>query len=163
MHRRARCPNRTEEALQEAVTRALARSQDEDFDNYPHFCGWVVLTARNYLIDQARKVHWTSLAGEDNFPDKRDENTRPDSDALAGLRKELALLPAEDQELVQLRFEEAFTIADLAERLGLSASAVWRRLRTVLGKIRAALLEVDPDLSVSPQPKRTRKPRRRRT
>jgi hypothetical protein len=59
------------------------------------------------------------------------------------LAAELALLPPDDQHILQLRFVDGLTVGSIAERLSMTSSAeikaLYRRLRQVLDALRARL------------------------
>lgn len=59
------------------------------------------------------------------------------------VRKALARLPRPDAEILLLKYTEDWTYKELAEHLGLSASAVEARLHRARKKMRHALAELD--------------------
>jgi RNA polymerase sigma-70 factor (ECF subfamily) len=55
------------------------------------------------------------------------------------VRQAIATLPAQDAEILLLKYTEEWSYQQLAERLGLSTSAVEARLHRARGRLRAAL------------------------
>ena len=60
------------------------------------------------------------------------------------VRKALACLPRRDAEILLLKYTEDWTYKELAEHLGLSASAVEARLHRARQKMRHAIAHLDP-------------------
>jgi RNA polymerase sigma-70 factor (ECF subfamily) len=62
------------------------------------------------------------------------------------VRQAIARLAPRDAELLLLKYTEDWSYRDLAERLGMSVSAVEARLHRARGRLRAALASLAPDL-----------------
>jgi RNA polymerase sigma factor (sigma-70 family) len=62
------------------------------------------------------------------------------------VRQALAGLPRRDAEVLLLKYTEDWTYQEMAEHLGLSASAVEARLHRARQKMRRALAQLDPSL-----------------
>jgi RNA polymerase sigma factor (sigma-70 family) len=65
------------------------------------------------------------------------------------VRKALACLPRRDAEILLLKYTEDWSYKELAEHLGLSASAVEARLHRARQKMRRALAQFDPQLTTA--------------
>jgi RNA polymerase sigma factor (sigma-70 family) len=62
------------------------------------------------------------------------------------VRRAIASLPAQDAEMLLLKYTEDWSYRELAERLGISESAVEARLHRARGRMRTALAKLAPDL-----------------
>jgi RNA polymerase sigma factor (sigma-70 family) len=61
----------------------------------------------------------------------------PDEDRIAWIRDEIASLDPQIARMIELRYEEQWTLARIAESLGLSTGTVDGRLRRALGALRS--------------------------
>jgi RNA polymerase sigma-70 factor (ECF subfamily) len=137
------------EAVHEAVRRTKPACDTGRITDYDHFRSSVRQTAVRALIDGYRRTKkYTPLPEEDDLlaEDEEDRDDRARADRIALVREVIERLPAEDRELVRLRFEEGLPLKEIAARNGTSISAVWTRLRQPLRKMRMWLLERDRDL-----------------
>jgi RNA polymerase sigma factor (sigma-70 family) len=57
----------------------------------------------------------------------------------AALARHLDTLPAQDRLLLQLRFEQGLSVADIARTLAIEQKPLYRRVEQLLGRLRAAL------------------------
>ena len=64
------------------------------------------------------------------------------------VRQAIARLPPQDAEMLLLKYTEDWSYKGLADRLGMSVSAVEARLHRARGKLRSALAKVAPELVV---------------
>lgn len=82
------------------------------------------------------------LLGEEMIPDMT-SNRVEDSAIYSILRKELheylAMLPAQDMELIQALYFECLTEREYAQRIGISQKGVNKRRQKVLDKLRAMM------------------------
>jgi RNA polymerase sigma-70 factor (ECF subfamily) len=62
------------------------------------------------------------------------------------VRQAIATLPPRDGEILLLKYTEDFSYAQLAERLGISTSAVEARLHRARARMRTALTQLAPEL-----------------
>jgi RNA polymerase sigma factor (sigma-70 family) len=62
------------------------------------------------------------------------------------VRRAIAMLASQDAEVLLLKYTEDWSYRELAERLGISESAVEARLHRARGRMRAALAKLAPDL-----------------
>ncbi|RIK83211.1 MAG: RNA polymerase subunit sigma-24 [Planctomycetota bacterium] len=79
-----------------------------------------------------------------------------DRDSLAWLlaaetqqlvRRAIARLAPQDAEILLLKYTEDWSYRELAERLGMTTSAIEARLHRARGRLRSALVQVAPDLA----------------
>lgn len=85
------------------------------------------------------------LDGAD-LADKRDANPEQQfhgrdvtARCQAVVERTLSGWPPEDRVLLRLRFEDGFSVADIARRLGLDQKGLYRRLDRLLGQLRVAI------------------------
>lgn len=104
---------------------------------------WIFTIARNLRIDRLRReVAWQPLP-EDNA-EQPSADPAPDEELAERQRGErvravLALLPAEQTEVVTLAFIEGLSHSEIAARLGLPLGTVKSRMRLAYQKVRDAL------------------------
>jgi DNA-directed RNA polymerase specialized sigma24 family protein len=141
----ARARDRAEEALEEALSKLITQTAEGFFD-YRHFENTVIRTAIRCAIDDYRKWRkMRSLAGQS------DHLATPPSGLRAWsplVRRCLEQLPDDQRRLLELHFEEGYTLDEMADHLlppdqrsdNARRLEVWRRLRGVLRQVRADLL-----------------------
>jgi RNA polymerase sigma-70 factor (ECF subfamily) len=140
----ARNRERAEDAIQEALTRAVENCPPGYFKSYEHFRRWVVVVARNHLVTEWRSFcRQQPLVAADTVPDRTDDGS---AERIELVRQAIEALPAEERELVRRYFEEDWTYKQLAEGLGCSITNAWKRIRRALAQVRKWLLRTDPDL-----------------
>ena len=104
-----------------------------------HALRWLYTVARNLCTDQRRRPPTEPLPEE--LPAPGD----PDSALTAlALRQAVAALPAEDQELILMRYVNQEPVSVIASVLGMSRFGVYRRTRAALETLRRALEEDEP-------------------
>lgn len=118
------------------------------------FATWLCRIARNCFLDsaraQARRAH-LSLTKDDpddglyDVPDFSEE-VNPDAaaireEAAEAVRRAIAALPPEQQEIVRLRDLEGLSYAEIAEALGLEMGTVKSRLSRAREALKKALTE----------------------
>lgn len=97
---------------------------------------WLYAITRNYCLDQARingKRVNCSLTESFDLPELDPEEERELQ--LQRLHKIMNLLPPDEVQLLELKYEEQVSIDELAEQFGLSRSAVKMRLKRSKEKI----------------------------
>ena len=105
---------------------------------------WIFTIARNLRIDRLRRqMPWQELCAEDaaTIPS---EDVQPDEIASQNQRQErvravLAMLPAEQREIVTLAFIDGLSHGELASRLALPLGTVKSRMRLAYKKVRETL------------------------
>ena len=101
---------------------------------------WIFTIARNLRIDRLRRqVAWQQLP--DGHEEEASDDPLPDDVASDRERSErvqaaLAVLPADQLEVVSLSYLEGLSHSEIAERLGLPLGTVKSRMRLAYQKIR---------------------------
>jgi RNA polymerase sigma-70 factor (ECF subfamily) len=101
---------------------------------------------RRGLIDRFAERH-PPTAADTREPDPLDWLLADERKAL--VRNALARLPKRDAEILLLKYTEDWSYRQLAERLGLSESAVEARLHRARQKMRSVLAKIDSTLRAS--------------
>jgi len=128
------CPDRAEEAAQEAIVRAWRHQSSCRQPDHPF--GWLRRIAHNEAVRVATRQPNEVLVGE---PLAGPEELWFDEDALenrllfSGI---LGTLSKADQELARLRYYEDLPCAKLAEHFGLSEATVKVRLHRMRRRLR---------------------------
>lgn len=132
---------------------------------------YLTVVVQRTLADQHEKTHGRRRASDDRPPPLRREVELPDEEVTplaaseladtatyegelrvvserAGVivREAMAAWPAEDRMLIRLRFESSLTIADISRLMNVPQRPLYRRLESLLGRLRDVLLAagVDP-------------------
>lgn len=122
------------------AVRSIGRFEGSSKD----FVAWMTTIARNLLYDHAKsgRIRWE--LSSDSMPN-RSSKEDPEADALAALQSEdlrraLEQLTHDQQEVLELRFLQSLSIAEVAEVLGRNEGAIkamqfraLRALNKVLG------------------------------
>ena len=118
------------------------------FTDEPSFWSWLTVLARCALFDQTKsqRRYFTFL---ERFARTRLDDDRSldaavsldqEGDLGAVLRQQLALLSAEDRQLLEWKYFEGYTVQAIAARLSLSEKAVDSRLVRLRQKLKHAVL-----------------------
>ena len=104
---------------------------------------WLVAVARNKLIDRARKTARSVSVAEP--PELIDSALDPAEQAIAAADREALVsaigeLGGRDRRLIELRYLEERTIAETAERAGLSVAATKVALLRARGRLHKVLV-----------------------
>lgn len=126
---RLRDRHRAEDVTQETFLRWFASDTYRDTGRTLQY---LYTIARNLYIDEIRKPAAEPLS---------EELAENESDPLISiaLRSELDKLPPEDQELLLLRYGNEVSVGVLCRLYGASRFALYRRLRSLLKKLRKEL------------------------
>jgi len=104
--------------------------------------GWLFGIARNASLDELRKrKHETPLTHEPVAPDPTDPDADLEREQL--VTRALNTLPAEDRELVSLKFFAGLNNVEIAETTGISPSNVGTRIHRSMTKLRKACQEAE--------------------
>lgn len=122
-----------EDVTQETFVRFLGA---EGYRGQGKTMGYLYAIARNLCADQYRRPAAAPLPDDLPAPDRTEDEL-----TLLALRQALASLPEEEQELVLLRYVNQEPVSVIADALGLSRFAVYRRTRAALEKLRRMLEE----------------------
>lgn len=107
--------------------------------------GWLTVLARNSFSDQTRKRR-RYLAFLDRFAWHTRADPGPGPGAVEGellrlLQANLAALPAEEREVVELKYFEHCPVREIAAALQTSEKAIESRLVRIRRKLKSAVLE----------------------
>ena len=137
-----------EDVFQQAWLRATERISR--YDASRPFVPWLLTVARNLAFDHLRRYQPENLADLD---DARASEDGTEGSPLAGLAARqrgerlaaaIAALSALDREVLALRFEQDFTLVEMAGVLGLPLPTVKARLYRALVRLKRRLLDQGP-------------------
>ena len=138
-------PDAAWDVLQEtmiAISRGLGRLVEP-----AAFPGWAYRIATNQCRDFLRRQGRQRLSMEAYFSEQLRENRRDPSPVRAmDLQAALKQLPGAQQTLVSLRYEEGFSVAEIAGILGINAGTVKSRLYAARQYLRTLLEEQENEL-----------------
>jgi RNA polymerase sigma-70 factor, ECF subfamily len=131
------------DALQQTFTRVVRHIRI--FPSEEIFWSWLTVIARHVLFD-TRRSQRRYFAFLDRFTQHRAAEHEPPAAHAAGdrleelLQRELALLPAEDRDLIERKYFERQSVAAIASARQTTASAVESRLVRIRHKLKTAVL-----------------------
>jgi RNA polymerase sigma-70 factor, ECF subfamily len=137
-----------EDAAREAVQSTLLRvvKHVRKFDSAGKFWSWLTVLARSALVDQERKrSRYQAFLGRflTLHTEPVHDNSAPVEMHLVDcLKQSLALLTPEELNLVEQKYFEKQSAADISATLGVSVKAVESRLARVREKLRHRTLEL---------------------
>lgn len=110
---------------------------------------WLFTVCRNRALDLCRRAGRVTFVEQEQLESEPSPALAPDEAAAAEdehalLRRLLTQLPARQQELVQLKFQQDLSYRDIAAITGLSETNVGFLLHTALKKLRALRLAFEP-------------------
>lgn len=112
------------------------------------FSAWLLRIAANAAINRARRptavpLHGAGTAGADEIApaDAHAENWVEEWERADWIEERLAALPADQRQVVQLRFYDDLSFDTVAERMGRSEGAVKQLLRRALAALRVRIAE----------------------
>ena len=135
-YRRLGSREQAEDVTQEAFLRWLAA---EGYREQGKALRYLYTVARNLCIDLYRREKPEPLP--DEIPGLDEEAARLER---LDLHAALMTLPAEEQELVLMRYVNQEPVSVIASVLGISRFAVYRKTAAVLNKLRELLKEDEP-------------------
>jgi RNA polymerase sigma-70 factor (ECF subfamily) len=146
-----------EDVLQEVAATAIEKGHQlrDPQSAAPWLYRLAVMAALQYRRRQGRRRKLLDRFVERRMP-QGDESREADpldwllaDERKALVRKALARLPRRDAEILLLKYTEDWSYRELAEHLGLSASAVEARLHRARQKMRKALFAFDPSMAAA--------------
>jgi RNA polymerase sigma-70 factor, ECF subfamily len=136
-------PRKAEDLVQDTLLRVWDRAASFD-PMRAHASTWIFTVARNLRLDALRGEHHPEPQLDPNVSEQADDD--PTADQLIEtverddrIRAALAVLPAEQMEILQLSFFEDVPHAEIARRLQLPLGTVKSRIRRALQRIRCRL------------------------
>jgi RNA polymerase sigma-70 factor (ECF subfamily) len=121
-----------EVVAQEALIRALDVLAREPVTSFPAL---VLRIAHNLVVDRVRRQDWRAEREE---PDELPGPATTDSIELARLRLAVDELPAELREIVELRYVDDRSFAEIAAELQMSKNGVFARHERAIDALRSA-------------------------
>ncbi|HEY5258574.1 MAG TPA: sigma-70 family RNA polymerase sigma factor [Candidatus Baltobacteraceae bacterium] len=108
-----------------------------------NFAGWIARVSRNRALDVLRSVSAHATA---ELPETLPEDEPMEATAFANLdairvRRALAELPPEQRDPIEMGFFGGLTHEEMARRSGVPLGTIKTRIRSGLGRLRAALSE----------------------
>lgn len=142
-----------EAVAQEALLRALDTLQHEEVH---HFRALAMRIALNLIIDTQRRGEWRSPREDPELlvdPTPLFEGGEIDAQkSLAQIREALERLDDEQRELIDMKYVQGLSFAQIAQRLGMSKNGVFARHERALDRLRVLLAPREPN---TPARKRT--------
>jgi RNA polymerase sigma factor (sigma-70 family) len=114
------------------------------FKEQAKFSTWLFSVTYNYCTDHVRVKRGNEFLTEDmeRVPDYSDDNDAEIAEMQAvGLRKALEQLNADEKSLLLMKYQDDFSIRDIADISKLTESAVKMRLKRAKDKLRKHYLE----------------------
>lgn len=136
-----------EDFFQDTFIRAIVLIKEGEYSEQGYFRTWLCRIAHNMVIDYFRKnkqnqlIAASSYAGipfellQNNISEDNIQNSIIEQDQMRELKYLLTLLPAEQREVVFLRYYNDMSFKEIAEHLGIS-------INTALGRMRYAILNI---------------------
>jgi len=138
-------PADAEEVLQEVFLHAWNRA-DRYEPSRSSVSTWLVLIARSRAIDRLRNRKVVERTAAAVLREKPDEHTSPrgvgnvlDEERRMRVRQELARLPPEQRQVIELAFFRGMTQSEIAENTGIPLGTVKTRTLLAMKKLRRAL------------------------
>jgi len=125
------------EALQSAILRVVKHVRR--FDSEPSFWSWLTVLARTALVDRERKrTRYTAVL--ERFG--REDASKAESHLLDCLRQTVSALPPEELVLIERKYFEAQSVAQIATALHTTEKAIESRLTRIRQKLKKQTLEL---------------------
>jgi RNA polymerase sigma-70 factor, ECF subfamily len=150
--RRLRNLEEAEVIAQESLLRALEIAQREPVAS---FASLVLRIAHNLCVDRLRRSDWRA---ERTDPDDLAARVATDAAEYSNVRRAVDELHPELREIVELRYVDGRTFAEIATELSMSKNGVFARHQRALDALRRSLFPGGPN---DPEPPKPAPPRRR--
>lgn len=109
------------------------------------FSTWLFSVTYNYCMDQVRSRNKAEVYSEDSYEGLANYHEDDDADLaemeVQQLKRSLIKLTPEEQSLLLMKYQDDFSIRDIAEMLHLTESAVKMRLKRSKDKLRKYYME----------------------
>lgn len=110
----------------------------DHFNHKARFSTWLYTIAHNYCLDQIRrnKQRPLQLTDKSDWPDRAEsEPVDREEERLHLLRGGMEMLSLAERTLLQVRYDEAKSVEEIAHLHGLSQSAIKMRLKRIREKL----------------------------
>ena len=122
------------DVVQESVLRVLRSVRKVECES--QFKTWLRLVVQSTAYDLLRSEQRRQVREAQSTSRSNDQDDAINSERLCWLRQQVALLDPQLARLIEMRFEQSWTLARIARSLGLSIGTVDGRLRRALGELR---------------------------
>lgn len=136
-------PARAEDYTHDIFLRLIVKLGS--FREEAKFSTWLYSVTYNYCMDQMRSKSKVEVYADDTY--EQVENYAEDNEAelaemeAQGLAKSLARLTPDEQSLLLMKYQDEFTLRDIAGMLDTTESAIKMRLKRAKDKLRKRYLE----------------------
>lgn len=143
------------DVFQETFTKAIICIRNHQYQQTGKFSAWLMRVAHNIVVDGVRRDHDVTPVNDEKAEFlfnslSLSENVVEDAfyrgAVSSTLRRLVALLPENQQEIVHLRFIEELSFKEIAERLDISINTALGRIRYALINLRKLVAEHDLQL-----------------
>jgi RNA polymerase sigma-70 factor, ECF subfamily len=139
MMRQGADPNTAEELAQETMMTVWRKASLYSVEK-GSATTWIYTIARNLRIDRLRKeMTWIALPEgyeQEASPDALPDDVLSEQERKKRVQEALAVLPADQLEVVSLSYIEGLSHSEIADRLGLPLGTVKSRMRLAYQKVR---------------------------
>jgi RNA polymerase sigma-70 factor (ECF subfamily) len=143
------------DVFQETFTKAIICIRNHQYQQTGKFSAWLMRVAHNIVVDGVRRDHDVTPVNDDkaeylfnsiSLSENVVEEAFYRGAVSSTLRRLVALLPENQQEIVRLRFIEELSFKEIAERLNISINTALGRIRYALINLRKLVAEHDLQL-----------------
>ena len=143
------------DVFQETFTKAIICIRNHQYQQTGKFSAWLMRVAHNIVVDGVRRDHDLTPVNDDkaeylfnsiSLSENVVEEAFYRGAVSSTLRRLVALLPENQQEIVRLRFIEDLSFKEIAERLDISINTALGRIRYALINLRKLVAEHDLQL-----------------
>jgi len=143
------------DVFQETFTKAIICIRNHQYQQTGKFSAWLMRVAHNIVVDGVRRDHDVTPVNDDkaeylfnsiSLSENVVEEAFYRGAVSSTLRRLVALLPENQQEIVRLRFIEELSFKEIAEHLNISINTALGRIRYALINLRKLVAEHDLQL-----------------
>lgn len=142
--------NRTaaEDIMQE--TASIMWDQFDQFQEGTNFGAWAFRIARNKSLEFLRENKKSRIVLQENFYHQIAGEAEKSLDDFSFRLQALELcsrkLNSDDRKLLRMRYQKSMPIKDIAQTMGLSSSAMYKKLVRIMGILRICISKTLPQL-----------------
>lgn len=143
-----------EDLFQESFIKVMHTLQRGGYTSEGKFRQWLMRLVHNMVMDYFRKEKALGRYQPTREPEVADgylsllpteemnaEELMIEADTIEGLYRRLSLLPAEQREVVEMRYWQDLTFKEIAEQTGVSINTALGRMRYALNNLRKAAVD----------------------
>lgn len=145
------------DVFQETFTRAIIHIRNHQYQNTGKFSAWLLRIAHNIIIDGTRRNHnynateeqkeeliYNNLALSENKTEEEISNIG----ISYSLNSIISKLPANQQEILRMRFIDDLSFKEIAQLTGVSINTALGRMRYALINLRRYVNDMNLDLAI---------------